>query len=143
MDIQIGTKGCVESIVCSTDTALAAGSGTLEVLSTPRMIALLENAACSAIAPLLDTGITSVGTQIAVDHVSATPVGMHIRAEGEVTAVDGRKITFAVRAFDEAGLIGQGVHVRFLVQTDKFLAKCQHKTPCTEAHHDNRQNSEA
>ena len=120
-------KGRSESKVTNERTAKAAGSGTLNVYATPWMIALMENAACAAIGEALEEGQSSVGTMMNVSHVSATPVSMKVWAEAEVTGVDRRKVSFKVSAYDEAGLIGEGVHERFVISEDKFIDKCYSK----------------
>ena len=127
MEISIGTKGHAESYVDKDDTAREVGSGDLLVYATPCMAALMEGAACDAIAPALAEGTTSVGTMLNIEHLSATPVGLEVRAEAEVTAVDGKVITFALRAFDEAGEIGKGTHKRVIVNSQKFLDKAYQK----------------
>ncbi len=127
MNIKIGIKGRSETLVSENNTAIAAGSGMLPVFATPYMTALMENAAANSIAPYLDGGQSSVGTMLSVTHISATPVGMKAWAESEVTAVEGKKITFRVSAYDEAGPIGEGTHERFIIMSDKFLQKCQSK----------------
>lgn len=108
-------------------SAQALGSGLLPVLATPAMTALMEQAAANALEAFLPEGWTSVGISLNIAHTSATPLGMTFRAEAEVTAVEGRKITFAVRAFDEAGEIGHGTHERFAVESGPFLAKAAKK----------------
>ena len=123
MEISIGTKGHAESYVDKDDTAREVGSGDLLVYSTPCMIAMMESAACESIAPFLDEGQSSVGVSMNVTHEAATPVGMEVRAESEVTAVEGRKVTFRVAAYDEAGLIGQGTHTRVIIAAERFLEK--------------------
>ena len=126
MEIIIGMKGEVFSCVEREDTAKEVGSGSLLVYATPCMVALMEGAACEAIAPLPE-GKTSVGTELNVAHKAATPVGMEVRAEAEVTAVDGNTITFRVSAYDEAGLIGEGTHKRAIISSERFLAKVYSK----------------
>jgi len=123
MPVTAGLKGRAETAVTASNTAAAVGSGSLPVFATPMMTALMEQAACAALAGALEPGETTVGTRLDVSHDAATPVGGKVWAEAEVTAVDRRRVVFAVRAFDEAGAIGYGVHERFLVQRDKFLAK--------------------
>lgn len=123
MDITIGAKGQVSTLVEREDTAYEVGSGSLLVYATPCMVALMEGAACEAIADFLPEDKTSVGTQLNISHLSATPVGLEVRAEAEVTEVDGSKITFKVAAYDEAGLIGEGTHQRFIVSSQRFLDK--------------------
>ena len=127
MEIKVGTKGRCDSIVTEERTAAVVGSGSLPVYATPMMVALIEEAAWKSVQDQLEDGQGSVGIQMDVAHLSATPLGMKVWAETEVTAVEGRKLTFAVKAFDEAGLIGEGVHQRFVVDNDKFLGKCQRK----------------
>lgn len=127
MSIQIGLTGRAETVVNDQNTASAVGSGLAPVFATPCMIALMENAAVNAIQPYLGPEEGSVGTHLDVSHDAATPVGMKVWAEAEVTAVDGRRVTFTVSACDEAGPIGGGTHQRFLIHTEKFLAKAQAK----------------
>lgn len=126
MEITVGMKGEVTNLVEREDTAYEVGSGDLLVYATPCMVALMEGAACEAIAPLPE-GKTSVGTELNVAHKAATPVGLEVRAEAEVTAVEGNTITFRVAAYDEAGLIGEGSHKRVIVSSERFLAKVYSK----------------
>lgn len=126
MEITVGMKGEVSTLVEREDTALEVGSGELLVYATPCMVALMEGAACEAIAPLPE-GKTSVGIELNVSHKAATPVGMEVRAEAEVTAVEGNTITFRLAAYDEAGLIGEGTHKRAVVSSERFLAKVYSK----------------
>ena len=127
MEITVGMKGEVSSFVEREDTAKEVGSGDLLVYATPCMAALMEGAACEAIAEALSDSQTTVGTLLNIEHLSATPVGLEVRAEAEVTEVNGKVITFAVRAFDEAGEIGKGTHTRVLVNSQKFLEKTYNK----------------
>lgn len=123
MEITVGMKGEASTYVEREDTALEVGSGSLLVYSTPCMVALMEGAACEAIAAALPEDKTSVGTELTISHLSATPVGMDVRAEAEVTAVDGIMITFTVTAYDEKGKIGEGTHKRAIINTQRFLDK--------------------
>lgn len=123
MDIKVGMTAQVETIVEKEDTAQLVGSGDLLVYATPCMVALMEGAACEAIAEGLGEGETSVGTELNIQHVSATPVGLEVYAKAEVTAVEGKVITFQVEAFDEAGTIGKGTHKRVVVNSQRFLEK--------------------
>ena len=127
MEITVGMKGESSTLVEREDTAKEVGSGSLLVYATPCMVALMEGAACEAIEEALDDTKTTVGTELNIQHLSATPVGLEVRVEAEVTAVDGKVITFAVRAFDEAGEIGKGTHKRVIVPTQKFLEKAYAK----------------
>ena len=127
MEITLGMKGEVCTTVEREDTALEVGSGSLLVYATPCMVALMEGAACEAIAEALSDTQTTVGTALNIEHISATPVGLEVRAEAEVTEVNGKVITFALRAYDEAGEIGRGTHTRVLVNSQKFLEKTYNK----------------
>lgn len=123
MEIIVGMKGTAETYVERDDTAAEVGSGSLLVYATPCMVALMEGAACEAIAAALSEDKTSVGIELSISHLSATPVGMDIRAEAEITAVDGNILTFSVTAYDEKGKIGEGSHKRAIVSTQRFLEK--------------------
>ena len=127
MEITVGMKGEVSTLVEREDTAKEVGSGDLLVYATPCMVALMEGAACEAIADALPETQTTVGTALNIEHLSATPVGLEVRAEAEVTAVEGKVITFCVTAFDEAGEIGKGTHKRVIVNSQKFLDKAYNK----------------
>jgi fluoroacetyl-CoA thioesterase len=114
--IPIGAKGSFEAVVRREDLASTFKDASLPpVLSTPVMIKFMENAALRAIAPYLDAGETAVGTEVSVRHIAATPVGHKVRAEAEVTAVDGTRVSFSVRATDFEHDIGEGVHERRVV----------------------------
>ena len=127
MSIEVGIKGRAEDLVREENTARAVGSGTLPVFATPAMTALMEKAAWTSLAPHLAEGEGTVGTKLEVTHDSATPLGMKVWAESEVTAVEGRRVVLKVAAYDERGLIGQGVHERFVIQDARFLAKTAKK----------------
>lgn len=127
MDITIGMKGETSTLVEREDTAQMVGSGSLLVYATPCMVALMEGAACEAIEEAMSEDQTSVGMELNIAHISATPVGMEVRAEAEVTAVDGKVITFRVEAFDESGKIGEGTHRRCIVSSQRFLDKTYSK----------------
>ncbi len=123
MEITVGRKGQVTALVEREDTALEVGSGSLLVYATPCMVALMEGAACEAIADAVPEGKTSVGIELNIAHVAATPVGLEVRAEAEVTAVEGSTVTFSITAYDEAGIIGEGTHKRAIVTEQRFLDK--------------------
>lgn len=127
MEITIGMKGTAETTAEREDTALEVGSGNLLVYATPCMVALMEGAACEAISAALPEEKTSVGIELNISHLSATPVGLDVRAEAEVTAVEGSIITFQVTAYDEAGKIGEGTHKRAVINTQRFLDKAYSK----------------
>ena len=125
--LEIGIKGHQETIVGENNVATNVGSGKVKVFSTPMMIALMEKAACLWIEPFVEEGQSAVGTHVDVSHLSATPVGMKVWADSEVVAIDRRKITFSVKAYDERGLIGEGTHDRFIINIDKFQTSAQNK----------------
>ena len=127
--IPVGTKFVCEEVVTPERTAAAVGSGLLPVYGTPFMTALMENAAQSAIAPCLEEGRGSGGTHLDVFHNAPTPVGMTVHAEAEVLSVseNGKMIDFAVRAWDDAGPIGEGKHTRAIIHNERFLQKCNSK----------------
>lgn len=127
MSVTVGLKGYAEDIVSAANTAQAACSGALAVFGTPFLCALMEKAAWTSIAPFLAPGESTVGTKLDVSHSSATPVGMKVWAETEVTEVDGKRIELKVAAYDEKGLIGEGTHQRFIVTDERFLAKTARK----------------
>jgi len=125
--VQVGLKNTVSEEVTEEKTARAMGSGSLPVYATPAMTCLMEKAATEAVEALVPEGWTTVGISLHVAHTAATPVGLTVRAEAEVTAVEGRKIIFTVRAYDDQGEIGVGSHERFAVAREKFLAKAAAK----------------
>lgn len=127
MEITVGLKGEVSTIVEPEDTALSVGSGDLRVYATPCMAALMEGAACEALEGLLSDEQTTVGTELNISHLSATPVGMEVRAIATVTAVEGKTISFVLEAHDEAGRIGEGTHKRVIIHSQRFLDKAYAK----------------
>ena len=127
MEIVVGLRGSASALVEREDTAVEVGSGSLLVYATPCMIALMEGAACDAIAGALPEGKASVGIALNVTHSSATPVGMDVHAEAVVTAIDKNIITYHITAYDEAGLIGEGEHKRAVITTQKFLDRTYEK----------------
>ena len=127
MEITVGMTGSVSTSVEREDTALEVGSGSLLVYATPCMVALMEGAACEAIADALSEDKTTVGIELNISHLAATPVCMDVRAEAEVITVDGKIITFSVTAYDEAGKIGEGTHKRAIVTSQRFLDKTYEK----------------
>lgn len=125
--IQTGLT-CKKKITVTPEmTAAAMGSGALEVLATPSMIALMEGTAQEAVQSLLEDGQGTVGTRIDVRHLAATPVGMEVTCTAEVTEVDRRRIVFTVKAKDEKEVIGEGIHERFVIDNEKFFAKYRQK----------------
>jgi predicted thioesterase len=111
-------------VVTDADTARALGSGSVEVLGTPRLIALCEEASCRAIAPELEGDTTTVSINVRLDHLQPSPIGAHVTAEAVLAKVDGRRLTFTVSASDERGLVAVGKVVRVMVDVGRFLARC-------------------
>lgn len=124
---ETGIKASAELTVSDAELAVNVGSGSLEVFATPVMTMLMEKAACSCIQQYLEGDETTVGTELNIRHTSATPKGMKVSAEAELTEVNGRELVFRLSASDEAGSIGEGVHKRFLVYGEKFTAKTKSK----------------
>jgi len=127
IEFSIGIKGKSEIAADSSTLAVNVGSGSLEVFATPMMAMLMEKAACNCLADYLENDETTVGTELNIAHISATPAGMNVYAIAEVAAVNGREIAFNVEAHDECGLIGKGTHKRFLVYGEKFMQKTNSK----------------
>lgn len=121
--IEKGLKSESRTVVSSENVAATMGSGDMPVFATPAMVALMENAAMNAVAAELEAGAATVGIEMSVSHVKATPVGAEVTASAVLTEIDGRKLTFEVRAWDDKGTIGEGRHVRFIVDRERFLAK--------------------
>ncbi|MCX6235881.1 MAG: thioesterase family protein [Bacteroidetes bacterium] len=121
LHIPLGAKRKQHVTVRMKDTAFRYGSGLVDVYATPAMIALMENTAQLSVKPYLPEGHITVGTAIDIRHHKATPVGMKVTCESVLTAVEGKKLTFSVTAWDEKGLIGSGSHSRYIVNTEEFL----------------------
>ncbi len=121
--LEIGLRYESRTTVSTANSAKTLGSGDMDVFATPAMVALMENAAMLAVAAELPEGSATVGTQMNTSHIKASPLGAMITASAELTAVDGRKLTFAVKAWDEKGVIGEGEHTRFVVDRARFLSK--------------------
>ena len=125
--LETGVKGRQERMVTEESTATHLKSGPVTVYATAMMIALMEKTCMSSVEPFLADGSQTVGTLVNVSHVSATPVGMRVWCESELVEVDGRRLVFRVSAYDETGLIGEGTHERFVIETERFLAKTRAK----------------
>ena len=123
-EVVTGASFEATTIVNSTNTAIAAGSGTLPVLGTPFLVALMEKATCNAIADFLEDGETTVGRSINVAHTKASGIGSVVTANAVISACNGRKITFDVSAKDNSGdTVGSGKIERFVVLEDRFMEK--------------------
>jgi predicted thioesterase len=121
--LTLGKTATAKDTVSDSNTAKAAGSGSLDVYATPMMIALMERAACECLADGLEPEDTSVGTEINVSHTAASPIGAEISATATIRQVFGRKIEFAVSASDDAGEIGNGKHTRVIVDAKRFIER--------------------
>jgi len=122
-----GLRGEARLVVTEEDTAQHLGSGNVAVLATPRMIALMENASVKAVDHLLPSGQATVGSEIRVRHLAATPQEMEVTVRSELVEVEGRRLTFKVEAFDEREKIGEGTHIRFIIDLDRFREKVRAK----------------
>lgn len=120
-----GLHGQVSIVVGDADTAIAAGSGDVPVLATPRLLALAEAATVEAVRDHLGDGRTSVGTRVVLEHRAASPVGARVTVEAELEEVDGRRLVFGVRAVDARGVVGIGRIERAVVERERFLARLQ------------------
>jgi fluoroacetyl-CoA thioesterase len=127
MEFTIGLTGEAAVQVDGSNTAKAMGSGELGVFATPSMIALMEKAATDAIKQLMPPDSSSVGTMINVRHLASTPTGMRVTAKAVLTEVDGKRLVFTVEAFDEKDKIGEGIHERFIINKERFMAKTNGK----------------
>lgn len=125
--LHTGLNGKSTCTVDDLNTAICMGSGDLPVYATPSMIALMESAALRAVVDALPEGTTTVGTKLDIQHIAATPIGLAVHATAELITVEGKKLIFKVQAFDEKEKIGEGVHERFVVQTERFVAKAAMK----------------
>lgn len=126
-EMKNGIVGKAQLTVSEKELAVNVGSGSLEVFATPVMVMLMEKGACNCVAEYMENDETTVGTEMNVKHVSASPLGSDITAEAELIGINGREFTFTVKAYDNAGLIGEGTHKRFLVFGEKFTAKAKAK----------------
>lgn len=127
MEMTTGTKHEVSITVTTDVTAAKMKSGSLEVLATPYMVALMEQAASELCDKFVPEGISTVGTALNISHLAPTPVGGNVRAVATLTAFDGRKASFDVEAYDDCGLIGKGTHERFTIKVESFMKKAQER----------------
>ena len=127
MELVEGIKGIKKIKVEDKDTAARYGSGLIEVFATPAMIGLMETTAQLSVQEYLPKGMITLGIEVNVKHLKATPVGMNVSCETILTKIDGKKLTFDVKAFDEIGEIGNGTHIRYIVDADKFMEKLNAK----------------
>jgi predicted thioesterase len=128
-ELHPGLTGSAEILVGTRDTAPHVGSGKVKVLATPVMVSLMEEASLNAVEGLLPPGHQTVGTRLDITHVAATPVGLRVTAQAEVTRVEGRRVTFRVWADDEKERIGEGTHERIVIEVSRFDRRAQEKIP--------------
>lgn len=131
--LKLGLSGTAQLAVTNLVTAKSVGSGTLDVLATPVMLAQMEKAAWTCAASHLANGESTVGTLLNVKHLNPTPLGQEVFCRAELTEIDGRRLVFWVTASDQRGLVGEGVHERFIVQEDKFMKKAVARNDSVEA----------
>jgi predicted thioesterase len=124
VNLAAGLKGEARLVVDDGDTARALGSGSVDVLGTPRLVALMEEATIDAVEGFLDNGSTTVGMRVQVDHLQPTPVGAEVVAEAYLDKIEGRRITFTVTASDSGGLVAAGKVTRVVVDVNRFMSKC-------------------
>ncbi len=127
LNLKVGIKKIEDYIVNFKDTALTVGSGNLDVLSTPMMIAWMENTAMNSVLGFLPVGYDTVGTRIDVNHIAGTPVNMKVKVESELKIIEGRKLVFYIVAYDEVEKIGEGMHERVVIEYQKFFDKVNQK----------------
>jgi predicted thioesterase len=124
VNLAAGLKGEARLVVGESDTARSLGSGDVDVLGTPRLVALLEEATLDAVAGFLENGSTTVGMRVQVDHLQPTPIGAEVLAEAYLDKIEGRRITFTVTASDSGGLVAAGKVTRVVVDVNRFMSKC-------------------
>jgi fluoroacetyl-CoA thioesterase len=124
MNVAVGLRGEARLVVAPSDTARAIGSGDVEVLATPRLVALFEQATIDALRGILDEHQTSVGMRVQIDHLQPTPVGAEVVVEAQLEKIEGRRMTFTVTAADSGGLVAAGKVTRVTVDVDRFMGKC-------------------
>lgn len=125
--LKVGIKGTGQTEVTSVNTARAMGSGTLEVFATPALVALAEQTCWQSVAPELEEGSGTVGVRLELQHTAPTPLGMTVTCESELTGLEGRKLTFQVKLYDQTGPVGEGIHERVIVDDERFQAKANRK----------------
>ena len=117
----------IEKVVTEDMLAVNVGSGSLRVLATPTVVALMEEASANLADTFLDEGLTTVGTMVEIQHISPSPIGAKIKVESKLISNDGRSFKFEVTAYDNAGMIANGTHNRVSVKSEKFQKKADEK----------------
>jgi fluoroacetyl-CoA thioesterase len=124
VNVAVGLRGEARLVVGPEDTARALGSGDVDVLGTPRLVALFEQATIEALDGILDDGQTTVGMRVQIDHLQPTPIGAEVVVEAQLDKIEGRRISFTATAEDSGGLVAAGKVIRVIVGRDKFMSKC-------------------
>ncbi|MEM9515156.1 MAG: hotdog domain-containing protein [Actinomycetota bacterium] len=124
MTLETGLRGDAKLVVGEADTARALGSGNVDVLGSPRLIALCEEASCNALSGALEPGMSTVGMRIQFDHLQPTPIGAEVVAEAVLEKIDGRRLKFTVSASDPGGLVAAGKITRVVIDVERFMSKC-------------------
>ncbi|MCJ7473438.1 MAG: thioesterase family protein [Actinobacteria bacterium] len=127
-DLKVSMHGEARTRVNEENTALKFGSGKVDVFGTPAMVALMEEASINTVDKDLPEGFATVGIELSIKHIAATPKGMNITASAELIEIDGKRLVFKVEAFDEVEKIGEGTHQRFIIELDKFKRRAQNKS---------------
>ena len=122
-NLNIGISGRCEQVITFNDTAAKYGSGLLPVFATPALIALMEKTSMESVIPYLEKNQNSVGIEVNVKHLKATPIGAKVICESELTKIDENRLYFNVKVYDNEGDIGVGTHARFIIDTEKFMKK--------------------
>lgn len=125
--LKTGIKNTLTIKVTNDKTAKVLGSGTLDVFATPAMVALMEQTAAQSVQPLLENGVTSVGTKINVEHLSADPVGIEVTCESTLVEIDNRRLVFDIVVSDKHSVVGKAYHERFLIKSESFMTKTNAK----------------
>ena len=126
-NLRVGMTAEKQEQVTNDNTAMRYGSGSAAVYATPAMIGLMEGTCLKAVDPFLPAGLSTVGIRLDVRHLAATPVGLGVKATAELTEIAGKRLTFKVEAFDDKEKIGEGIHERYIIEVEKFMAKAQAK----------------
>lgn len=125
--LKSGIKGRVEKTVEHENLASSMGSGLMPVFATPCMVALMEETAWRSVEPYMEEGNGTVGTALNIKHLAATPEGMNVWCESELMEIDGRRLVFDVKVYDNSGIVGEGIHERFIINNEKFATKASGK----------------
>ena len=126
--LHIGLSGEKQIEVTMAVSATHMGSGSMGVFATPAMVGLIERTAMELVQPALAQGETTVGAEVHLRHLAATPLGMHVRARVLLEAIDGRFLTFSAEVYDDKEKVGEGTHKRAIIRSDRFMARMQEKS---------------